>query len=192
MKKILVISAPSGGGKSVVANYILNNFDNFSFSISSTTRNIREGESEGVNYYFLDKDSFTEKINNNEFVEYEVFFGNYYGTMVSELERIISINKIPLLDIDVKGAFSIKKYYRDDAFLLFLKPPSIDVLKERLINRKTETSEQIEKRIARAKMEIEMSKDFDCILVNDKLDVLLEQVKELIEKKIYYSLIIKK
>jgi len=182
MKKILIISSPSGGGKSVVTNYILSIFNNFSFSISSTTRKIREGEKNGVNYYFIDKDSFIEKINNNEFVEYEEFFENYYGTTIVEFERIFSLNKVPLLDIDVKGAFSIKKYYSDDALLLFLKPPSIEVLKERLINRNTETIEQVDKRIARAKMEIAMSKNFDYVLVNDKLDDLLEQVKSLIIK----------
>ena len=180
MKRILVISAPSGGGKSVVTNYILSNYNNFSFSISSTTRGIREKEKDGISYYFLDKDSFINKINNNEFVEYEEFFGNYYGTMVSEFERIFSLNKIPLLDIDVKGAFAIKKHYPNDALLLFLKPPSIEVLKERLIKRKTETIEQINKRIERAEMEIEMSKDFDVVLVNDKLDVLFKQINKLI------------
>jgi guanylate kinase len=180
-KKILVISAPSGGGKSVIANYVLSNFSKFSFSISSTTRSIRGGEKDGINYYFLDKNTFIEKINNNEFVEYEKFFENYYGTMKSEFERIFSLNKIPLLDIDVKGAFSIKKYYSDDALLLFLKPPSIAVLKERLLNRNTETIEQVNKRIKRARMEIEMSEDFDCVLINDKLDTLLEQVKEIIK-----------
>jgi guanylate kinase len=179
-KKILVISAPSGGGKSIVANYILSNFIRFSFSISSTTRSIRAGEKDKKNYYFLDKDTFINKINNNEFVEYENFFGNYYGTMATEIERIFSLNKIPLLDVDVKGAFSIKKYYSDDALLLFLKPPNIEVLKQRLVNRNTETTEQLEKRIARAEMEIEMSKDFDCILINDDLDTLLYEVKQLI------------
>ena len=182
MKKILIISAPSGGGKSVAANYILSNFNNFTFSISSTTRNIREGEKNGENYYFIDKESFINKINNNEFVEYEEFFGNYYGTMLSEFERIFSLNKIPLLDVDVKGAFSIKKHFNDDALLLFLKPPSIEILKARLENRKTETIEQINKRTERAEMEIEMSKHFDCILVNDKLDILFEELKELINE----------
>jgi guanylate kinase len=182
LKKILVISAPSGGGKNVVANYILSNFHKFSFSISSTTRNIRENEKNGVNYYFIDKNSFINKINNNEFVEYEEFFGNYYGTMASEFERILSLNKIPLLDIDVKGAVSIKKYYLDDALLLFLKPPSIEILKKRLIHRNTETIEQIDKRIERAEMEIKMSENFDCVLVNDKLDILFKQIKELINK----------
>ena len=180
MKKILVISAPSGGGKSVVVNYILSKFKRFNFSISATTRSIRDGEKDKESYYFLDKETFINKINNNEFVEYEEFFGNYYGTMVSEIERIVSLDKVPLLDVDVKGALSIKERYPDDALLLFLKPPSIEVLKQRLINRNTETIEQIEKRIARAEWEIEMSKNFDCVLINDNLDNLLNEIRKLI------------
>jgi guanylate kinase len=179
-KNILVISAPSGGGKSVVANYILSNFSNFNFSISSTTREKRESELDGLHYYFVNKNDFKNKISNDEFVEHEEIFGNYYGTLNSEINRIISLNKMPLFDIDVKGAYSIRKCYPDNSLLIFLKPPSIEILKERLINRKTEKIEQVNKRLERAELEINLSNDFDYILINDNLELLLSQVHNII------------
>lgn len=181
-KRIIVVSAPSGGGKSIVANHILEHYKNVQFSISATTRKMRKGEVNGKHYYFLSKEEFEEKIKANEFVEYESIFSNYYGTLCSEIELAFEKQKQILFDIDVKGAYSIKKHYPEDTLLIFLKPPSLEVLKNRLINRKTETEEQLEKRIARAKMEIEMSADFDFVIVNDVLDETLKQVDDILSK----------
>ena len=180
VKKIIVISAPSGGGKGVVSNYILKNFPNVCFSISSTTRKIREGEKNGIHYYFLTQTNFENKIKNDEFIEYEEIFGNYYGTLKSEVENAFNENKILLFDIDVKGAYSIKKCYPDETLLIFLKPPSLEILADRLKNRKTENDEQIKNRIARAELEIEMSKDFDYIITNDLLEETLHTVHKII------------
>ncbi len=183
-KRIIVVSAPSGGGKSVVAKYILENYKNIKFSISATTRQIRDGETNGQHYYFLSKDEFEKKIKLNELVEFENIFGNYYGTLRTEIEEAFAAQQKILFDIDVKGAYSIQKNYPQDALLIFLKPPSLEVLEERLRNRKTETDEQVKKRIARAKMEIEMSKDFDFIVVNDILEETLQQVKNILNENL--------
>ena len=179
-KRIIVISAPSGGGKSVVANYILQNFRNVCFSISSTTRKMREGEVDGVHYYFLDRAEFEKKISNDEFVEYEEIFGNYYGTLRTEVEKAFAANQVLLFDIDVKGAYSIKEHYNEESLLIFLKPPSIEILTERLQNRKTETAEQIKNRIARAELEIAMSNDFDFIITNSILEDTLSEINKAI------------
>ena len=183
-KRIIVIAAPSGGGKSVVANYILHNFSNICFSISSTTRNKREGEENNEHYYFLSKEKFLEKINNGEFVEYEEIHGNYYGTLKSEIDKIFAENKVILFDIDVKGAYSIRNQYPEESILIFLKPPSIELLEQRLRNRKTESEEQIRTRIERSKLEIEMSSDFDYIVENDNLQETLDKVSQIIKENI--------
>lgn len=182
VKNILVISAPSGGGKSVIARALMEKYPQLQLSVSSTTRSVRAGEIDGVHYNFISKEKFLERIQQDAFVEYEEIFGNYYGTEKSEIERIRSNNGIVLFDIDVKGAYNIKKAYPDNSFLLFLAPPSIEVLRERLSKRGTETEEQINKRIARAEMEIEMSKNFDYVIVNDVLDVTKIMVLEIFEK----------
>jgi guanylate kinase len=183
-KRIIVISAPSGGGKSVVANYILENFPNICFSISSTTRNKREGEEDNIHYYFLSKEKFIEKMNNGEFVEYEEIYGNYYGTLKSEIEKTFAENRVMLFDIDVKGAYSIRNQYPQESLLIFLKPPSIEVLEQRLRNRKTESEEQIKTRLSRAKSEIEMNADFDYIVENNDLQETLSKVHQIIKENI--------
>lgn len=183
-KRIIVISAPSGGGKSVVANYILENFPNICFSISSTTRNKREGEEDNIHYYFLSKEKFIEKMNNGEFVEYEEIYGNYYGTLKSEIEKTFAENRVMLFDIDVKGAYSIRNQYPQESLLIFLKPPSIEVLEQRLRDRKTESEEQIKTRLSRAKSEIEMNADFDYIVENNDLQETLSKVHQIIKENI--------
>lgn len=179
MKKILAIASPSGGGKGILCHYILEKYQNFSFSISATTRPKREGEIDGREYYFISISEFKEKIGKNLFLEYEeVYEGKFYGTLKSEIERIISENKIPIFDLDVDGALSLKKIYGDDSLIIFLDPPSIGVLEKRLIERGQDSLEEIEKRIKKAPSEIAKKKDFDIVIFNDDL----EQTKSAIDK----------
>lgn len=183
-KRIIAIASPSGGGKTVVSKFILKTYYNVQFSISATTREKREGEIDGVHYHFLDKETFENKIQNNEFVEYEKIFDNYYGTLRSEIERAFKNDKCLLFDIDVKGACSIKKQYPNDTILIFLMPPSLEVLKSRLVNRKTESIEQIEKRLSRAEMEMNIGKDFDYVVVNNIIDDTLKQISDILNKNL--------
>ena len=182
-KNILIISAPSGGGKTIVSNYILSTFPEFSFSISATTRIKRDGEIDGQHYYFISDLEFLNKKITNEFIECEEIFGYFYGTQLSEINRILTNKQYPLFDIDVKGAYAIQQHYPDNSLLIFLKPPSLDVLKERLSKRNTETDKQIKKRLERAELEISMSNKFDYVLINDKLDSLLHLVHNIIEDR---------
>ena len=152
------------------------------FSISATTRAMRNGERDKVDYYFLSKEDFVQKIKNNELIEYEEIFGNYYGTLVSEIDRAKSQKKSLIFDIDVKGGISIRNRFPNDSLLIFIAPPSLEVLRGRLTNRGTETAEVIERRLARAKMEMEMAEVYDHIVVNDNLDIAATEVEMLIAK----------
>lgn len=181
-KQLIAISAPSGGGKSVVTRYLLKKYPEIIFSVSATTRQKRPMEEDGRDYFFLSREKFEDLIKNNQLVEWEEIFGNYYGTLKSEIEKALKNDKIMLFDIDVKGALSLRKHYPDNTLLIFLAPPTIDVLVERLKRRATETEEQLRTRIARAKMEIETSKEFDYIVINDVLDETLEKVEKIIKE----------
>ncbi len=181
MKRLIVISAPSGAGKTTITKRILDSHPNdLTFSISATTRPMRQGERDGIDYYFLTKDEFLQKIKDNELIEYEEIFGNYYGTPVSEIERAQSQNKRLLFDIDVKGGISIRSRFPDDSLLIFIAPPSLEVLRERLNKRGTETEEVIERRLARAKMEMEMAKIYDFQVVNEDLEKAISDVRQII------------
>jgi guanylate kinase len=169
-KNLIVLSSPSGGGKSTIAKYLLKNYPHLKFSVSCTTRIQRPKEIEGLDYYFVTKTEFENKVNKNEFAEYEEFFGNMYGTLKSEINNIINEGKCVLFDLDVKGALSLKMAYPDDALLVFIAPPSMEILEQRLKNRGTETQEQIDKRLERADLEMKMSKQFDSIIINDILE----------------------
>jgi len=181
-KNILVISAPSGGGKTSVINHILSDYPIFNFSISTTTRPKRTDEIHGQHYYFINNKEFQNKIHNNDFIEFEKIFNNYYGTQHQEIQRILNLNKIPIFDIDVKGAYAIQKHYPNNSLLIFLKPPSLDILKQRLTNRNTETNKEINLRLQRAELEINMSNNFNYILINDNLEQLLQQIHTIIKK----------
>lgn len=181
-KHLIVLSSPSGGGKSTVSRYLLANFNNLSFSVSATTRKMRPNEIEGVDYYFFSQSKFEEMISNNKLVEYEKIFGNYYGTLRSEIEKALKENKCLLFDIDVKGALSIKEKYPHDSVLIFLSPPSIEELEKRLRHRATENNEEIKKRLNRAELEMKYRQEFDFDIINVNLNDTLKSVHKIVEK----------
>ncbi len=181
--QLIALTAPSGAGKTTIARHLLKTFDELEFSISATTREKRAHEVDGRDYYFLTKEEFEQKIANDEFVEWEeVYEGQFYGTLKSEIARIRAANKFVIFDIDVKGATSIKRVYGDEAMVVFIKPPSPEILFERLRKRKTETAASLEKRINRARRELTYEDKFDRVLINDDLETALKDAEKLIRK----------
>lgn len=179
MGKILIFSAPSGSGKSTLINHLMTLGLPLGFSISATSRAPRGTEQHGVEYYFLTETEFRNKIANNEFVEYEeVYGGNLYGTLRSEIDRIWNEGKTIVFDIDVAGALNIKKIFGDKAMSIFIQPPSIDALRSRLIGRGTDSMEKIEQRLMKASKELGFAPQFDRVVINDDL----EQAKADVEK----------
>lgn len=169
-EKIIIITAPSGAGKTSITKHLLQQFSNLSFSISAATRQPRGEEKNGVDYYFMSVEEFQQKINENAFAEWEmVYEGKYYGTLKTELQRMWNEGKVPVLDIDVKGAIHIQQQYPGKTLSLFIKPPSVDVLRKRLESRGTETAESIETRVSKASYEISFSHSFDKVIVNEEL-----------------------
>ncbi len=168
--RLIVVSAPSGSGKTTIAKKILEKFPFIKFSVSATTRPKRNGEVDGRDYFFLTREEFERKIQNGELLEWEEIYGNYYGTLKSVVESALKNGDILLFDVDVNGAISIKKKFPEDAVLIFIKPPNIETLKERLKKRRTEDEEQLKKRLERVPMELEKASYFDYIFVNDKLE----------------------
>ncbi|NCC46706.1 MAG: guanylate kinase [Bacteroidia bacterium] len=181
--KVLIFSAPSGAGKSTVVNHLMNKFNWMGFSVSATSRLPRGAEKDGKEYFFFTEQEFSNKIKEEAFVEYEeVYPGRYYGTLKSEVERIWSLGKVVVFDIDVKGGVNLKKLYKSKALSIFIMPPSMETLRERLTKRGTETHEAIEIRLARAQQEIGYSKQFDIVLVNDKLEDCLEAAEQIVNE----------
>jgi guanylate kinase len=181
--KAIIFSAPSGAGKTTIVRHLLNQFEQLSFSVSACSRGQRKNEVHGVDYYFLSIHEFKEKIARNEFVEWEeVYTDNFYGTLKSEVERIWNQGKIVIFDVDVVGGVNLKKYFGDDALAIFVKPPSIQHLRNRLSQRATETDESIERRMAKAEKEMGYAVYFDYILHNDILAKALEEAEELVVK----------
>lgn len=184
--KLIVLSAPSGCGKTTIAKEILKRNPTIMFSVSATTRPRRPGEQHGREYFFLTKEEFEQKIQRGELVEWERYpnetSGNYYGTLKSEVERALTQGKVMLFDVDVKGALSIKKLYGDDAILIFIKPPSLEVLRQRLLGRKTEDEVTVRHRLERVPMEMELGSTFDYHVVNDKLGDAIAEVESIINK----------
>lgn len=174
--RVLIFSAPSGSGKSTIVKHLIGKYKNLDFSISATSRAPRGTEQNGKEYYFLTTDQFRQYINEDKFVEYEeVYDGLFYGTLRSEVERIWNEERIVLFDIDVKGGINLKKLYGDNALSVFIKAPSLEILRERLVKRGTDTPEAIEKRVIKAKYELSFETMFDKVIVNDILsDCLLE------------------
>ena len=169
--KALIFSAPSGSGKTTIVKYLLSKNSQLAFSISACTRPQRgETEVHGRDYYFLSSEDFKNKINNNEFIEWEeVYQGSYYGTLKSEVERIWSMGQTVVFDVDVKGGVRLKEYFGSHALAVFIRPPGIDVLKERLIGRGTESEESLAKRVEKAEYELGFEDKFDLTIVNDVL-----------------------
>ena len=182
--KLIIISAPSGCGKStIIGEIIKNEVLNLAFSISATTRAPRGEEVDGVNYYFLSVDEFKQAIANDELVEYEeVYPGRYYGTLKKEVARICESGKNVILDIDVKGGINVKNQYGDEALSIFIMPPSVEVLQQRLISRDTDSAEAIAERVGKAEYEISFAGQFDRTIVNDKLDVAIAETKQIISE----------
>jgi len=170
--KIIIITAPSGAGKTSITRHLLKTFpQQLAFSISAATRQKRDYEKDGVDYFFITAEDFKEKIKNNEFVEWEmVYEGKYYGTLKSEIQSLWNENKIPLLDIDVKGAMRVQQQYPENSLSLFIEPPTIDELKKRLQSRGTESPESLAARVNKAAYEISFKDQFDKIIVNDQLE----------------------
>jgi guanylate kinase len=168
--KIIVITAPSGSGKTSITRYLLNKYPKLAFSISAATREARGKEKNGVDYYFMSLEEFQDKIKNNEFVEWEmVYEGKYYGTLRQELERIWTEGKIPILDIDVKGAIHVQRQFPNDCLSIFVQPPSVEELQKRLVGRGTETPENIATRLNKATYELSFNHSFDKVVINDNL-----------------------
>ncbi len=181
--KIIVIAAPSGCGKSTIINALLEGGDlNLGFSVSATTRPPREGEVDGVNYYFMSEENFRDAIAEGRFVEFEeVYPGRFYGTLRSEIDRILDEGHNIILDLDVNGALSVKKLYGREALSIFIEPPSIEELRRRLEFRGTESSEVIDVRVDRAQYEISRAAEFDTAVVNDRLDEAINTVRNIIK-----------
>ncbi len=170
-KKIIIITAPSGAGKTSITHFLMKEFINLAFSISATTRTPRQNEKNGVDYYFINTEDFKSKIKQKAFAEWEmVYEGKYYGTLKSELKRIWDLNKVPVLDIDVKGALHVQQQYPENTLSLFIQPPSVDELKSRLLSRGTETEESLNARINKAAYEIGFKEHFNEVIVNDMLE----------------------
>ena len=180
---MIVFTAPSGAGKTTIVRHLLKKFpDLLQFSVSATTRENRANEVDGKDYYFLSSDDFRKRIQNEEFVEWEeVYEDKFYGTLKSEIDRIIKSGKKVVFDIEVNGAENIKKLYEDRCLVVFVKPPSFIELVKRLTGRNTETPKSLEKRIRRIKKELLFENSFDKVLLNDVLEVALQEAEEIVE-----------
>lgn len=180
---LVAISAPSGAGKTTIAREVLHRFPNFRFSVSATTRKRRPGETDGKDYYFVTKPEFEKMIADDALVEHERIYSDYYGTLKSEVEHALSSGDNLVFDVDVNGALSIKTRY-SEAVLIFIKPPSIEALRERLEGRGSESKEQLERRMARVPMELEKGETFDYIVVNDELERAVKEVFDIISRNL--------
>lgn len=179
--KLVVISSPSGGGKGTLVKMLLNEFPNIWFSVSATTRSPREGEVDGVDYYFLSRDEFMNMVAEDGFLEWAEFSGNCYGTPRKYIDEHLDSGEIVLLEIEVQGATNIMNKC-PGCHTIFIQPPSMEVLEERLRGRGTDSEESIQKRLAAARGELEHAKDYEKVIVNDNLDVAFSQLKEYIKK----------
>jgi len=176
---VLVLSGPSGAGKSSLINKIANDIGEYYFSISTTTRAMREGEKDGVHYHFVSKEEFVQDMKEDNFLEHAVVHGNYYGTSLKPVRKALSEGKLVIFDIDVQGNTAIKNRLGDITTSVFITPPSLSELKKRLENRSTDTQEVIEGRLSMAKKEIQRTSEYDFLIVNDDLEVAAQVLRQI-------------
>jgi guanylate kinase len=188
VSKLVILSGPSGAGKSTITRHLLKNESlNLAFSISACSRKMRNDEVQGKDYYFLSIDAFKTKIEENEFLEWEEVYPNfYYGTLKVEVERLRSVGKSVVFDVDVTGAINIKRHYKEEAISIFVNPPSLEILEERLRCRNSETPENITKRLRKAKLELTYASKFDYVITNNNLEETLNEVETLVENFLKY------
>ncbi len=181
--KLIIFSAPSGAGKTTIVKHLLKKFPQLSFSISATTRELRGIEKNNADYYFISKEDFLHKVAHQEFVEFEeVYNGTFYGTLRSEIERIWNEGKHVIFDIDVEGGLRLKRKYEDDALAIFVQPPSLEVLKERLTGRGTDSFEKLQERFAKAEKELQYADKFDVVLKNFDLEIACAEAEVLVKE----------
>ncbi len=179
--KLIIFSAPSGAGKTTIVHWLMSRVPGLAFSVSATSRQIRPGETDGKDYHFLSVDDFKQKIRANAFVEWEEVYENqFYGTLISEVERLRNEGKHVVFDVDVKGGMNIKRLYGNDALAIFIQPPSIEELEKRLRLRNTDDDESIRKRVKKAGYELQYAKHFDVVIVNDKLEEAKQKTLEVV------------
>ena len=185
--KCIIVSAPSGAGKTTLVHHLLHNLDKLSFSVSACSREPRPTEIHGVDYHFIGLDAFKQKIEESAFVEWEeVYANNFYGTLKSEIESIWENGKVVVFDVDVMGGIKLKSIFKEKALSLFIRPPQIEKLEERLRKRQTESEEKIKMRLAKAAQEMQKESEFDAVLINDRLDLakqeIVKRVKSFLER----------
>ena len=179
--KIILITAPSGSGKTSIVNHLMKNCPSLAFSVSATTRLPRKNEKEGVDYYFISEENFKKKIHDKEFLEWEmVYEGKYYGTLKSEISRIWKENKVPVLDIDVQGAIHVQQQYPINTMALFVQAPSFEELKRRLQRRGSETEQSLQSRLNKSSFEMTFKKHFENIIINKDFDSACKEAEKII------------
>lgn len=180
--KLVIFSAPSGAGKTTIVHHLLSKMPELEFSISATTREARGDEKHGLDYYFISKEEFLHRIAKKHFVEFEeVYSGTFYGTLREEIERIWETGKTVIFDIDVEGGLHLKRKYQDQALAIFVQPPSLEVLKERLAGRGTDSEQKLQERFEKAEKELNYAPKFDVILKNYDLDVACSEAEQLVK-----------